>query len=94
MALPQKLDWPKAQTQWAQQLDPLIKNVLTQGNFLQNVSITSGTNVINHQLGRTQLGWYIVDQNAAATFYRSQPFNNLTLTLNSSANCVISLWVF
>lgn len=92
--LPLKLDWPLAQTAWAQQLNPLIKNQLTQGNLISNVSLINGVTVINHLLSRTQIGYIITDINTAATIYRSQPLNNKTLTLTSNAACIVSLWCF
>lgn len=92
--LPQKLDWSLAQTQWAQQLNPLIKNQLTQGILLSNISLINGVTVINHLLGRNQIGFIITDINAAATIFRSQALNSKTLTLTSNAACIISLWVF
>ena len=92
--LPQKLTMDQMQTRWASQLNPLLANTLINGLFIQNISIVSGKNVINHLLGRQQQGWMLADQTAAASVYRSQPFNDITLTLTSSAPCQISLWVF
>lgn len=82
------------QTEWASRLDPLIESPLSQGNFLKNVSLANGVTVINHLLSRKQQGWFIIDVNGAATVYRSQPFNALTLTLTSNAAVVVSLYVF
>lgn len=92
--LPQKLPWDLAQTQWASQLNPLIKNQLTQGILLTNISLINGVSVINHLLGRMQVGWLITDLNAAAIIYRSQPLNDKTLTLTSDAACVANIWMF
>jgi hypothetical protein len=82
------------QSSWASQLNPVLKNPLTNPSLLSGISLVSGTNVINHHLGSTPVGWFITDTNAAATIYRSQPFNSTTLTLTSSAPCVVSLAVF
>lgn len=82
------------QTKWKSILDPVIAGQLTAGNFIQNVSIVPGTNVINHLLGRQQQGWFLTDQTAVPYIYRSQPFNSTTLTLSSSTSLTISLWVF
>lgn len=82
------------QTNWSAILDPIIKNPLSKGNFLTSVSLTTGDNVINHLLGKRQQGWIISDQTAAASIYRSEPFNELTLTLNASAPCMVNLYVF
>lgn len=82
------------QTAWAQQLNPIIQNPVVQSSILKNIPLTTGTNVINHKLGRQMQGWMVCDMNAAVTVYRSQPFNNLTLTLTSSGDATVSLVVF
>ena len=82
------------QTQWKAQLDPLLAQPIGSPGFLQNIQLIPGPNVINHRLGRVQQGWFIVDINAVATIYRSQPFNKLTLTLWADAECIVSLMVF
>lgn len=92
--LPQKLPYDMHQTAWAQQLDPIIRNQLLQGILIQNISLKTGVNVINHKLGRKQIGYIITDIDSAAVIYRSQPLNALTLTLTSDADATISLWMF
>ena len=82
------------QTRWKSLLDPLIRNQLTNGLMLTNIVLTTGDNVINHLLSRNQVGWFVVDQNAAVAIYRSQPLNDKTLTLNASGPATVSLWVF
>ncbi len=79
---------------WKSILDPVIATPIIQGNLISNVSLITGANVINHKLGRNQVGWMVVDQQASASIYRSQPLNNLTLTLVASAPAVISVWCF
>lgn len=83
------------QTNWAKFLNPIIGNTVVNGIVLKDLSLSTGDNVISHLLQRNIQGYFVVDQNAAAQFYRkasSQP--TLTLILNSSANVVISLYVF
>lgn len=83
------------QTQWSSQLNPVLGLPLLNGpSTLKNITIKSGSNVINHLLGKTPQGWLVIDQNAAITLYRSAPFNDLTLTLTSSGAATISLIVF
>jgi len=82
------------QTQWKAKLDPVLSNPLNSITIIPNVSLVAGTNTINHKLGQTQQGWILVDQQGVASIYRSAPFNNLTLTLTSSANVVVSIGVF
>lgn len=89
-----KLDWNLANPLWASALNPVLANQLLQGNLIQNVTLVSGNNQINHNLNRLQIGWFIIDQNASATFYRSKPFNYQNLILNSSGAVTVSLWCF
>jgi len=82
------------QSSWSSQLNPVLGNPLTNPTLLKNVSLKTGANVINHTLGSTPIGWIVTDINAVASIYRSAAFNSLTLTLTSSAPCVVSLAVF
>lgn len=82
------------QTQWAQQLNQLLDDPMSKGLILLGVSLASGATTINHLLGRKLQGWQIVDINGAATVYRSQPKNDKTLTLTSSAAVTVDLFVF
>lgn len=94
MALPRQLPWDQASNKWAAQIDPVLNKPILQDNILTDVKLIAGTNVINHLLQRTQQGWIITDIQGVATIYRSAPFNNLTLTLTSSAAVTVSLLVF
>lgn len=82
------------QSQWASQINPVLVNPMTNMQILKNVKLTTGANVINHLLARAQQGWMILDINAAVTVYRSQPFNDKTLTLTSSGTATVNLGVF
>lgn len=81
-------------TRWKAALDPVLAQPLNSSNLVQNVALINGTTVVNHGLGRKPQGWIISDANAAATIYRSAPFNSLTLSLTSNAAVTISLVVF
>lgn len=85
------------QTSWAADINPLLKNAVLQGILLKNVSLTTGANSVNHKLGRKLQGWMLTRVRAAATIYDTQDANSmpeLTLTLNSSANVVVDIYVF
>ncbi len=82
------------QSNWSSQLNPVLGNPLTNPGILKNISLTTGTNVINHLLGKTQQGWFLVDINAPVIVNRSAAFNNLTLTLTSSGPAIVSIAVF
>ena len=82
------------QTQWKSQLDPVLANPITGMSILKDIDLIDGVNVINHKLGTIQQGWILVDQQGVASIYRSAPFNDLTLTLTSSASVTVSIGVF
>lgn len=82
------------QTKWAGQLNPLLSNPINSVLVLKNISLLTGDNVINHLLDRVQQGWFLTDIQGAADIYRSAAFNKLTLTLNTSADVIVSIGVF
>ena len=92
--LPTKLQPDMQTTKWKSLIDPLLKNQLNNVSILNNIELQVGNNRIAHKLGKKPQGWLILDINAAATIYRSQPFDDLFLTLNSNAIATISLGVF
>lgn len=94
MQLPINLTDSLQQTRWKSILDPLLANPLNNISILEDVSLVTGANTINHLLGRMMQGWLILDINGAATIYRSEPMNDITLTLTSSANVTVNLGVF
>jgi hypothetical protein len=77
--------------------NPLAQNALLDGVLLTSVALKSGSNTINHTLGRNLSGWVVVRQRASASFYDTQDSNSLpalTLNLTSSANVTVDLYVF
>lgn len=79
------------------QINPVLQIPLNSGMILQNVSLVSGSNTINHKLGKKLQGWFIVRQRAAAEVYDLQDSNlypELTLILNSNASVNVNLFVF
>ena len=92
--LTQKLNLPMMQTKWAQDIQPILQCPLVSGISLKKIALNNGTTSINHLLGRVPQGWYVTDITGSALIYRSQPFNNLTLTLTSNAAVIVNLWIF
>ncbi len=82
------------QTRWKSELDPFLKSPFANGFLLKNLQLITGTNTINHLLGRMMQGWTIVDLNNPISIYRSKPLNELTLTLTTNGPAMIALWVF
>lgn len=95
--LPQKLTWEMAQNRWASMINPILASPIANGLLLDNVELINGITVVNHRLGRVLQGWIIVGINGAATVYDNQATNqmaDLTLSLTSDADVIVSLWVF
>lgn len=90
-----KLPWELAQTKWSGTLNPIISLPIIQGNMITGISLVANTpQVINHLLQRMQIGWFLTDNTANTAVWRAAAFNTLTITLESSANTTISIWVF
>jgi hypothetical protein len=67
---------------------PILDGVLIEG-----ISLISGSdNQVSHKLGRIPRMWLLADQSANANVWRTA-WSNTLLTLRSSANCTVSLWV-
>jgi len=95
--LPQKLPLDLLETQWAQQLNPILSNPLNKASILKNVSLVAGSNTVDHKLGAKLQGWYFSRVRAATTVYDTQDLNQtpqLTLTLVASAPAVVDIVVF
>jgi len=78
-------------------LKQITSKDILNGVLLKNIRLTSGSNTINHKLGRQLIGFIVIRQRAQAQIWDSQDDNslkNLTLILNSSANVEIDLWCF
>ena len=78
-------------------IQPLSSKTQNDSIIISNISLTSGTNVISHKLGKPLSGWKIVRNRAAATFYDIQDSNKspeLTLLLVSSSVAIVDLEVF
>lgn len=78
-------------------LNPLFNTPIMGGNLLVNQPLVTGSNTINHGLGRNLNGWVIVRQRALANIFDTQDTNkmqNLTLLLTSSAPVSCDIYVF
>lgn len=78
-------------------IDPLLALPLSDSNFLENVDLTTGSNIVSHGLGRDLRGWIVVRKDADESIYDTQDSNSLpalTLMLVSSGAVTVSLIVF
>src|ERR1700689_5475665 len=94
--LPQQLTFPQLQTTWASQLNPVLANLLINGQLLPSIALNNGTTAINHKLGRQPQGWFLIAPQGAATVYQAAQQTNPTLTLTfvSDAAITTGFWVF
>jgi len=87
----------KAQEYTDLALTPLQNSVILNGVLLKNIELANGITEVPHKLGREPIGWLIVGKDATADIWDSQATNarkRITLLLNSSADVVVSLWIF
>ena len=85
------------QTNWATQINPVLALPINSGNLLQNISLTAGSNVVNHLLSRKLQGWFLVRKRGSSDIYDTQDTNStqaLTLNLQSSAAVSVDIYVF
>lgn len=97
MLLSTKLPYELLLTQWSQALNPVLSSPTATPILLRAVTLTSGSNTINHQLGRVLQGYIVVLNSASATFFDGQTTNpspERTLILNASAPTTVSILVF
>ena len=62
------------------------------GQLIQNVSVSTAGTTINTGLGRVPQIWTLCDQQTDAVIWRIS-WNTNSITLKSSADCIVSLWV-
>ncbi len=90
-----KLPWEQAAPRWASQLNPIIKNPLVTGQQINNILLLASIpTTIYHSLGQAPQGWIVVDNMVNAYIIRTQPFNAKSITLQSSADTTISIWIY
>jgi len=73
----------------------LQKVQIINGNLIQNLSLASGANTINHGLARKPLGYIVVSSSASITYHDSlSTATDKTFSLTTSGATTASLWVF
>ncbi len=90
-----KLPWPLAQTKWPSAINPILALPILNGNMITGINLHENIpQTINHLLQRKPQGWFLTDNSADASIWRTAAFNDLTLTLEANAATTISIWVF
>ncbi len=95
MALSTKLPWELAQTKWSSEINPVLALPILAGNQINNIPLAATTpKAVNHLLQRIPQGWLLVDNSANAVIWRTQPFNINTITLESSADTTVNIYIY
>lgn len=83
----------RIQAELASKLNPVLTCPILNGTLVQASLLASGAVNVNHGLGRVPQGWIVVGIDAQATVWSSGSTNK-TLTLLTSADAGVTLWVF
>jgi hypothetical protein len=80
-------------------LDPFtgLEVPILEGRLVTDISVGTTATDVAHKLGRPYRGWWVVDNDTAATIRRdasSTADNAVFLTLIASSAATVSLWVF
>lgn len=88
----------RVQDNVATTLNAITAKPVLDGVLLKSVALINGvTNVVDHSLGRSPLGWIVVRKRATADIWDVQDANlnpSRNLNLVCSADVIIDLWVF
>jgi hypothetical protein len=84
------------QTGWASQINPVLGNPTVNGVLQRGIKLVSGTNSIDHKLGRTLQGFIVTDMldTYSQIFRTVSKTPALTLNLNSSVATTIDIYCF
>lgn len=77
-------------------VDPLAKNILNDGFIVEGFDLITGQdNMVPHKLNRPWKYWHLLGLNANAVVYEGsdQTLRSSFLTLTTTANCRVSLYI-
>lgn len=78
-------------------LNDLVKTQILNNLIIKNVELASGTNTVNHKLGRKPQGYIIIRKDSNVSIWDNQTTNTTierTLELQSSGTCNVDILVF
>lgn len=76
-------------------LENIRRREILDGRLIKDVSVNNTTlTEVAHGLGRPLNGWLVTRINADARVWEAASSKDTLLTLDSSANATIDLWVF
>lgn len=75
-------------------LAPIISVLFLDGVQLTSITLTAATpTVVSHRLGRPVANWWVTKLNANAVVWESAPSTDTTITLSTSADATVNIWV-
>ena len=88
----------RLQQNYIESLNDLFSSVpILDGILLKDIALVStGSNLVHHKLGRASRGFIVVKKSGVADIYNStvQSLPDSLLSLETSVNVTVSLWVF
>lgn len=77
-------------------LTPLQNKPILDGIMLSKLEIVSGSNLVQHKLGRKVVGYFVISQSAASQFYDNIQTNTSasSFSITATSPCNVNLWVF
>lgn len=57
-------------------------------------SLTSGANTVEHKLGKTASGYFVTSLSANTAIWNDTFSGTTSITLNCSADCSVTIWVW
>lgn len=76
-------------------LETIRRKEILDGRRIKDVYVDSSTPTeVAHGLGRPLIGWLVISKNANANLWQTTSDEESILTLNTSADVTVSLWVF
>ena len=93
--LSHSLTWELAQEKWSSAINPVLALPILAGTQLTGIKLKANVPLsINHLLQRMPQGWFLTDNQANATIWRSSPSSVTKLVLTSSDDTTVDIWVF
>ena len=93
---PKDYDMDVIQRNTKEFVQQLENNIILSGVLLKDITLTSASStIIDHKLGREYQGYIITKLNANSVVYETtSTYPSKHLTLNCSANCTVSIYIF
>lgn len=95
-AYPAGADARQVEDNVANAVGPVLRQPILGGVLVKSVALkAAGPTAVNHGLGRKYQGWWLVDNNADCRIWSGiSVFPDKQLTLYTSGDTTVSLWVF